>query len=147
MKITMLCMSFALVLPWSATAQKPPDEMAELKQRMKDRYPQLEKLINGGKVGECWDGTVDAVKPEYLKEAVDKTTVKDLLAAENKDRDRLYALLATGNGVTAAKVGEQNGDRKFEKAAPGDWLKTRDGKWVKKKDLPAKPASAPVKKP
>jgi uncharacterized protein YdbL (DUF1318 family) len=127
-----------LVVAALAATTARADELGDLKERFATRYPALLKLREAGKVGETYLGHVEAVKEEFLKEEVQvgetKTTVKDLLAAESKDRKSLYEIVAKKTGTTPEKVAARNALRNFEKAGPEEWLKTKDG-WVKKKDL------------
>jgi uncharacterized protein YdbL (DUF1318 family) len=142
-----LLMMLAVVLAAAQTPQTRPTqdkEVAELKQRMEERYAALLKLMDAGKVGETWDGQVDAVKPAYKDEKVDpqqkdSDTIKGLLEKENKDRLRLYELLAKGKPVSPAEVGIESGKRKFKKAAPEHFLKPKDKDWIRKKELKPEP--------
>ncbi len=110
-------------------------ELNKLKEQFKKRYPTLLKLKNAGKVGETTRGKVEAVKAAYLDEiAVGETTVKALLAAECKDRDRLYVLMAKKAETTVDKVAERAAKRNFSKASGEHFLKFKSGKWIKKKD-------------
>jgi len=133
--------------PRQERAQEPapkPDpqqqELARLKERMRARYADLERMRDAGKVGETWDGKVAVVKATYESEKVDpkdaqSQTVGQLVAAENGDRDRLYAILAKELKTTAAEVAEQNGLRNLAKAGPDHWLRLKDGRWVQRKDI------------
>jgi uncharacterized protein YdbL (DUF1318 family) len=121
--------------------QTPDQELQELKQRAKDRYPTLVKLKDAGKVGEVWDGRVEVVKPTSADEKIDPNgpetigTFGTFVSKENKDRLRLYEILAQGKPVTPADVGAENGRRNFQKAEPAHLLKPKGGQWVRKKDM------------
>lgn len=136
-----VAMSAALFLS-SAAAQAPPapqDARTELKERMKARYPVLELLRDAGKVGETGDGEVKTVKGVAAGEKVDpkdpgKGTVGEAVAAENKDRRALYALLAKELKLTAAEVARQNGLRNLDKAKPEHWIEVK-GEWVQRKSI------------
>ncbi|MCA9321610.1 MAG: DUF1318 domain-containing protein [Planctomycetes bacterium] len=126
------------VLASPASGQK--DELARLRQSMKERYATLLKLHNDAKVGETWDGRVAAVKDAYLDDKVDpkdpkSLTVKQLLTAENSDRGRVYEIIAKDTNETPAIVALHNGKRAFANAAPNHWLKTEKAGWVQKKDI------------
>jgi hypothetical protein len=122
----------AAVLP-PAPASAQQDEMQQLKDRFAQRYPKLVELKRGGKAGETWQGYIETVKPEYNGDRVDEnTTVAQFVAAENADRRRLYQLVAEMQQTTAQKVAERNALRNFSKAANGEYLKGKDGKWVQK---------------
>jgi len=116
------------------------DERDELKERFKKRLVDLVKLQDAGKVGETSVGTVEAVKPQYLDDKVDPSdsdspTITRFLQAENKDRLRLYQLLAEDLKTEPEKVARRDAQRRFEKAKPDHYLKLDSGKWVQKKDL------------
>jgi uncharacterized protein YdbL (DUF1318 family) len=124
---------FCLTLALTAVAQD--DEITKLKARFKARYPTLKKLKDAGKVGETTAAKVEAVKAAYLEEkAAGEKTVKTFLAEENKDRQRLYILMAKQAETTPEKVVERNAKRNFSKADPNHYLKLKSGKWLKKKD-------------
>ena len=124
---------FCLMLVLTASAEE--NELTKLKARFKTRYPTLVKLKNGGKIGETYKGNVEAVKAAYLEEkAVGEKKVKVFLAEENKDRARLYVLMAKSAGTAPEKVVARAVKRNFSKAEPKHWLKVKSGKWVQKKD-------------
>ena len=118
------------------------DERSELKQRFKDRYKTLVALKDAGKIGEMGNGLVDAVESRYLTEVArtkpTKVTVGDLIAAENKDRERLYELIAAETKATPEDVAVRNARRHFERARPNHFFKRKDGKWVRKRDIDKK---------
>jgi uncharacterized protein YdbL (DUF1318 family) len=127
----------------AAAAQDPPapprDTRAELKDRMKARYPLLEQMRDAGKVGETPAGEVKLVKAAYGSDKVDpkdaaKGTVAELVDAENKDRRTLYELLAKELKLTPAEVAKQNGLRNLEKAKPDHWIEVK-GEWVQRKTI------------
>lgn len=116
----------------------PPDARTELKDRMKVRYPSLQRLRDAGKIGESRDGDVKVTKPGNAAEAVDPLspalTIGDLIAAENKDRHSLYDILAKELKLTAAEVARQNGLRNLEKASPLHWIEV-GGQWVQRQSI------------
>ena len=126
----------------------PKDAKAEIKERMKQRYADLNRLRDGEKVGETWAGLVEVVKDSYAKEKVDpagkdSATIAELLTAENRDRKALFEVIAQeakDRKLTPAEVGKQNGIRRLDKAREHHWLKLEDGRWVQKRDI------QPVKK-
>ena len=113
----------------AAVAPRPAlaaDRKAELQQRFKERYPDLQRLRTAGKVGETAVGTVEAVNGG-LEKASQKT-----VDAENADRSELYKLLAGENGTTPDQVARINGTRRIKELHSGEYFKTDDGKWHKK---------------
>jgi uncharacterized protein YdbL (DUF1318 family) len=143
--ITLALASMALLLAAPAPAQegekKPPqDPRIELKERMKQRYPELERLRDAEKAGETYFGLIEVVNASQAKEKVDpadpkSTTIAALLEAENKDRMALFELLAADLKLTAGEIGKQNGVRRLEKAKDNHWFKLDDGRWVQKKAI------------
>jgi uncharacterized protein len=113
------------LLPWASAGAASRED--ELKERFKERFPQLASLKQSGAIGETYEGYVEIVD----KKSADKDAEK-LVDEENKDRKELYDLIAKKEGVTREKVAERNAKRNFEKAKPGEYLKGTDGKWKKK---------------
>lgn len=101
------------------------DPADDLKARFEQRFPQIVKLKDAGLVGETADGLLDFVKPG-------DAAAQQLVQAENADRTELYKRLAAKDGTTPEKVATLSGQRHFDKAKPGDWLKGPDGKWKQK---------------
>ena len=136
--------------PDPARATREQDPRTELKESMRARYAALSALRDTGKVGETPTGEVKLVKAEFGPEKVDpkdasKGTVADLVAAENKDRQRLYEVLAKELKITPAEVGKQNGARNLDKASPDHWVEV-DGKWVQRKTVKAETREKPPAK-
>ncbi len=114
-------------------------ELAELRKRFKQRYPDLLRLKNQQKVGETWKGMVDPLKADYRDDPVDpkadkdeRVTIGELLAVENRDRVRLYKLLAEEMEIDAAVVARRNALRNFQQAQPRHYLKDTDDEWLTK---------------
>ena len=129
-----------LLVAATAVVADTQEELKELKLSFKKRYPTLAKMRKAGRIGETFDGYVEAVKADTLKEKVDpkaesSPTVAEFLKTENEDRGRLYVILAKRSETTPEKVAARNAARNFDRAGAEEFLKTKDGKWVKKKDL------------
>jgi uncharacterized protein YdbL (DUF1318 family) len=101
---------------------------AEIKERMKNRYPVLAELKAQGKIGETWQGLVEAVDPKEGESA-------RVANEENADRSALYPLVAQETGTTAAAVAAINAERVFAKAGPDEYFKRNDGVWRQKKEM------------
>lgn len=117
--------------------QQDPREV--LRESMQARYPLLARLRDAGKIGETGGGEVALVKDVRGTERADPKdpkagTLADVVAAENKDRLALYALLAKELKVTPAEVARQNALRNVQKAEPDHWLLVK-GQWVQKKNV------------
>ena len=111
--------------------------------RLKKRTPSVQKALNGRKarahelqarkaksaVGEDNQGFVRVLKP--AGQAKDK----DLVAAENRDRNLIYNVIAKQNHLGPEGLSEV--ERAFAKvrenrARHGDWIQNPQGKWVRK---------------
>lgn len=108
----------ALVLGFGLTAA------ADIKARMKARLPQIVALKAEGILGEDNRGFLAFVGDAKKDEAV--------VAAENKDRQKVYAAIAKQQGVSAASVGQRRALQIASKAKPGEWLQDESGKWYRK---------------
>ena len=95
----------------------------QLKKRLRERAPQIEKLKADGVIGETDQGYVDFVKG--------KGDGGDVVDAENADRKAAYEQIAKDTGESVDKVAKQAAQKQFDHAKPGEWLKI-EGKWKKK---------------
>jgi uncharacterized protein YdbL (DUF1318 family) len=107
------------------------DTKAQITDRMAKRLNIVNQAKAGGKIGESFDGLIDAVKAQYLSDKELKKLVED----ENADRKAFYELGAKEVGTTPKSFALSAGKRNFRVAKPEEWLKPRDGKWIQKKDL------------
>jgi uncharacterized protein YdbL (DUF1318 family) len=129
-KLATLLMSviIALVLApaalLAADAPRGGDDDAAIQKRLRERYPQIQKLKTAGTIGETDEGYVDFVDKKDPKAA-------DLVKDENVDRKAAYKLIADKEGVDVDVVAKRAAKRNFERAKAGEWLK-EGGKWKKK---------------
>jgi uncharacterized protein YdbL (DUF1318 family) len=126
---------------WPAAGVAHADEREQLRERFKQRYPTLVQLKRNDRVGETYRGMAGVVRPEYAQQRVrpddeQSPTIGSFLEEENRDRQRLYELLAEELGTTADRVAERDARRRFDAARPDEWLQPRNGQWVRKRDLP-----------
>jgi uncharacterized protein YdbL (DUF1318 family) len=98
-----------------------------LKQRLAERHPQIRAAEDAGKIGETYDGLVEAVDPGSADAGLQK-----LVADEDADRKQVYIIIAQQTQTTPDVVAEREGARNFAAAHPGDYLKGKDGKWTRK---------------
>jgi uncharacterized protein YdbL (DUF1318 family) len=98
----------------------------ELRSRFEQRFPKLAELKGAGKIGETFNGSVEAVSGGLS--AAEQRLVDD----ENTDRTELYGLIAKQENTTPQLVAERNARRNFERAHSGEFLKDKEGKWHKK---------------
>lgn len=108
------------------------DTRDEIIDRMAKRLPKLKALKGEGKIGETYNGLVDAVKKEYREK---DETLRKLVDEENADRKAFYALTAKKFETTPEIVARTAGIRNFKAAEPKHWLKLKTGKWIQRKDL------------
>jgi uncharacterized protein YdbL (DUF1318 family) len=62
-----------------------------------------------------------------------KKEKKDVVAAENADRKKVYAAIAKQQGTTAELVGKRRALQIAKKAKAGTWIQDQSGKWNQKK--------------
>jgi uncharacterized protein YdbL (DUF1318 family) len=118
-KMTQLSLLLLLCVLISASTA-----FAGVKERMKERLPAIADLKSKGIIGENNSGYLGYVTSNRVNEA--------LIAAENKDRKSIYAYFAKQQNTTLEKVELIQAKRKAERAKPGEFIQTPDGKWVKK---------------
>ncbi len=97
----------------------------DIKARMKNRLPVIKQLKAQGIVGEDNKG--------YLQFVGGKKEKADVVAAENKDRQTVYAAIAKQQGTTAELVGKRRALQIAKKAAPGEYVQDTGGNWIQKK--------------
>jgi uncharacterized protein YdbL (DUF1318 family) len=119
-----------------AWAQKQGDSPAvqNLKKQMADRFPRLTPYFQKGAVGEGFKGFVEVREAGTLS-AAEKTEIKQLVEAENRDRQALYREVAKSMNVSPdqiSKVQRIFADKWQQSSAPGWWVQKEDGKWVQK---------------
>ena len=127
MKITrrsILATIVALLLIPATAAFGAENKKDQLKKRLRERAPQIEKLKSDGVIGETDEGYLDFVKGKGGDGA-------DVVDAENGDRKTIYEQIAKDTGESVEKVARQAAQKHFEHAKAGEWFKT-DGKWKKK---------------
>jgi len=113
-----------------AQAEEHDDpRLDKLRAKFEQRYPEILKAKNAGKIGENTVGHVEIVHDEDKDDA----DLRKLVAAENADRDDLYRIVAELENVTPEEVAKHNALRNYKKAGPGDYLKKPDGTWGRKK--------------
>ena len=102
------------------------DARGDLKARFKARYADLEAVKTAGKVGETFEGYVEAVAGNLdAKE-------RELVDTENSDRRELYKMIAESEQISPEQVASMNAQRRFDREPAGRFLKGKDGVWKKK---------------
>jgi uncharacterized protein YdbL (DUF1318 family) len=118
----------ALLLLLLSPATARADRQGDLRERFKNRFPQIQAAKQAGKIGETAAGVLEPVEGKQVDDATRK-----LMDEDNADRQELYKLIAEREKTTPEKVAQRNAARNFEKAKPGEFLKGADGKWMQKK--------------
>lgn len=95
-----------------------------IKARMKARLPVIDALKARGIVGENNQGFL-----EFVGSAREKA---DVVAAENKDRQTVYAAIGQKTGTRPALVGQRRAMQIAAQSRPGVKLQRPDGTWYTK---------------
>ena len=102
-----------------------PEVMSALENR-RNRYEELEKLKQQGKVGENNRGYTEAFS--------DEGNVKSLVEAENRDRKIIYQTIADQNNLKGAlaTIEKVFAQTQRDNAEPGSKIQSEDGRWTVK---------------
>jgi uncharacterized protein YdbL (DUF1318 family) len=134
--ITILSILAALLAASAALGQTK----AELKQRFKDRAADLQKQKERGVIGETIEGYVAVVDDDAATQ-----DTRDLLENENKDRRRLYQILADEINeenpdadvkATPGLLAMRSARRAIGRAGPDEWLLVEKDHWIRMRDFP-----------
>jgi len=96
----------------------------DIKQRMKKRLPAIAELKKEGIIGENNKGYLGFVTKARAKE--------DVIAAENKDRKKVYTYFAKQQETTLDIVEKIQAKRKAGRTSSGEFFQKPNGTWVKK---------------
>jgi uncharacterized protein YdbL (DUF1318 family) len=110
----------AAVLPGRA------EDLAAVRARMSERLPALVALRQQGAIGENNRG--------YTEVRRDAQGASAVSAAENRDREIVYAAIAKqqGGGVSAEQVGRARARQIAAQSPGGTWLQSESGQWYQK---------------
>lgn len=95
-----------------------------IKDRMKNRLPEIIDLKTRGIIGENNQGYLQFIGQNKEKE--------EMVAAENRDRESVYATIAGQQGTSVQLVGQRRAIQIVSVANPGDWLQNESGAWYQK---------------
>ncbi|NWH04914.1 YdbL family protein [Desulfobacter latus] len=95
-----------------------------IKERMKQRLPQIVDLKNKGIVGETNTG--------YLGFVTTRKEKQDVVAAENEDRKTIYTRIAKQQNVSTQLVQKRRAAALFADATKGHYYQNKAGTWIKK---------------
>lgn len=96
-------------------------------QKMRARHAQLAGYYTSGEVGLTADGMI-GLHDTGVAPPASRYTMNALVAAENQDRNALYAEIANTNGHPEWQAGVRNtfAQRWVERALPGWWVQSDD---------------------
>lgn len=103
-----------------------------IKQSMQARHAQLAPHYNSGAVGLTADGLI-ALRDAGAVPLAQRQAVNGLVAAENQDRNALYAEIANANSHPEwqAEIRSTFAQRWIQRAQPGWWVQS-GGAWKQK---------------
>jgi uncharacterized protein len=114
----------ALALGFAAAPAARAEDLGAVKARMAKRLSSVDQLKAKGALGENNRGFV-----EVRGSAPDAGAVA---AAENRDREVVYAAIAKQTSTAVEQVGKARARQIAGGSAPGVWLQRDDGSWYKK---------------
>lgn len=100
------------------------DDLGAVKARMEQRLAQVEAFKSKGVVGENNRG--------FLEVRDGGGDAAAVVAAENKDREVVYAALAKQTGSSADQVGRARAKQIGQRAHAGEWIQDESGQWKQK---------------
>lgn len=112
----------SLILPVALVHAEDP---GAVKARMAQRIPEINALKAKGAVGENNHGFLEI---RESKDAADTA----LVAAENKDRETAYTLLADQTKTSFEQVSKARARQIAQGAPAGVWIQDIEGNWKKK---------------
>jgi len=95
-----------------------------IKDRMRGRLPELATLKAQGIIGENNKGYLEFVGKKIVK--------REIIEAENSDREKVYRSIAKQQGTTVEVVGSLRAGQIAENAKAGEWLQDKKGNWFRK---------------
>ncbi len=125
-----LCVSAAALAQADIEVNTPG--VTAIKQSMQARYAQLEGFYASGAVGQTADGLV-ALRDANAVPLPSRQKVNGLVAAENQDRNALYAEIARANSHPEwePEIRSTFAQRWIERAQAGWWVQS-GGSWKQK---------------
>ena len=122
--LSSLCVLAALVM--SVTLPRlAAEDLGVVKQRMAQRLAEVDALKERGAVGENNRGFLEARGALSGQEG-------GVVAAENSDRESVYADVARRTGHTPEQVGHARARRIAAASKSGVWLQDESGQWYRK---------------
>lgn len=98
---------------------------ADLRRQMAERLPAIDAMKTSEAIGENNRGLLEV-------RAAGKADAASLVAAENRDREAVYALIAKETGASADSVARARAKQIAANSRPGVWVQDEGGAWKKK---------------
>lgn len=107
-------------------------EIRALTASMNARFKKMEPFYGSGAIGLTGDAMID-IRDRNLVPLAQRNTIRQLVDAENKDRNALYKAIAAANGHPEweGQIRETFAQRWVAKASPG-WFYRKGGDWQQK---------------
>jgi uncharacterized protein YdbL (DUF1318 family) len=108
-------------------------EIRALTASMNARHRELKPHYDSGAIGLTADGLVD-IRDRNLVPLAERNALRQLVDAENRDRNALCRAIALANGQPGweAEIRKTFAERWISRAEPGWWYRTAAGKWEQK---------------
>jgi len=123
----LLVMTITLSFVFCATALA-----SGIKERMKQRLPQIVDLKNKGIIGETNTGYLGFVSAKKENQDAMAAENQDVVAAENQDRKAIYTQIAKQQNVSIQFVQKRRAASLFSNGIKGHYYQNEAGAWVKK---------------
>ncbi len=107
-------------------------EIRALTASMNGRFKKMEPFYSSGAIGLTGDAMID-IRDRNLVPLAQRNTIRQLVNAENKDRNALYKAIAVANGHPEweGQIRDTFAQRWIAKASPG-WYYRKGGDWQQK---------------
>lgn len=109
-------------------------EIRALTAAMNTRHRQLKPSYDSGAIGLTADGLVD-IRDRNLVPLAERNTIRQLVDAENRDRNALYRAIAQANGHPEWEdnIRKTFAQRWISRADSGWWVRSAAGAWEQKR--------------
>lgn len=130
--VFLITLVFALNAIAAADLEVNTPGVNAIKQKMQARHTQLSEYYTNGAIGLTVDGMI-GVRDASAVPLAQRYTVNVLVAAENQDRNALYAEIAQANGHPEwqDEIRSIFAQRWIDRAQRGWWVQIGDG-WIQK---------------
>ncbi|MBS0631719.1 MAG: DUF1318 domain-containing protein [Verrucomicrobia bacterium] len=117
-------LAVVLALGFAAAPVMRAEDLGTVKARMAQRISSIDQLKTKGELGENNRG--------LLEQRGGGGEAASVAAAENRDREEVYAAIAKQTGTSADQVAKARARQIAAASASGVWLQREDGGWYKK---------------